>query len=129
MRLDSPPAQPPEVTAQMGAGGGGESQYGKMAAALRARMSGSPGAGSVADTARANPQGAMMTMAEGLKKLVNQMSQTNQGFAPYGSRILEILDAGMSAALGGEGAGGGAQLTPPPVPPQQGERPSGTFPG
>lgn len=55
-----------------------------------AQQSGAPGP---------SPSGDLMVQGEAIRRVVMQMSKNDQ-FAPYGKRILDILDEGMKAAAG-----------------------------
>ena len=113
--LDMLPKPDPSITSQQGQpqqapqGGG----LGSIAAQ---RPGGKPEPGAP------DPHGAVTTQVEAIKKVLEQMAQTEPLMAPFAARATAILDTGLSAVrsspqtpdTGAGDAGPGPQGTPPP---------------
>jgi hypothetical protein len=86
-QLDAPPPQPPGVTGQMGAGA---SPYAGASAALQKPQG---------DQGGTNPRGALVTMSDAIKKVLDQMAKMENGFSPFADRIRSLLDAGVGSVM------------------------------
>jgi hypothetical protein len=124
--LDQAPPQPPDVTGQQG-----QSPFSGVGAMLQKQGQGGPGAGG--PPGQPNPRGALVTMSDAIKKVLDQMAKMESGFSPFADRIRSLLDAGVGTVMSGGPPGSGSQSNAPSVmsPSQRPEQPgdSGSFPG
>jgi hypothetical protein len=125
--LDAAPPQPPDVSGQQG-----QSPFSGVGAMLQKQGQGGPGAGGGAPGG-VNPRGALVTMSDAIKKVLDQMAKMESGFSPFADRIRSLLDAGVGSVMSGGPPGSGSQSNAPSVmsPSQRPENPggSGSFPG
>jgi hypothetical protein len=99
VRLDQPPAQPPQVSSQMGAGAENPMQgIGQM-------LEKKEGPADFASMAKTHPQGALITRVEAVQKVLNETARMDQTMAPYCQRAIEILRSGLGEALKMQKAG------------------------
>jgi len=123
--LDQAPPQPPDVTGQQG-----QSPFAGVGSMLQKQGQGAPGAG---PPGQPNPRGALVTMSDAIKKVLDQMAKMESGFSPFADRIRSLLDAGVGSVMSGGPPGSGSQASQPSVmsPSQRPEQPgdSGGFPG
>lgn len=115
IRLDQPPPQPADVTAQSGSPNAG------IAAMLAQKASQSQGPpGDLSSPSAANPQGALIAQYQAVKKVVEQMARMDENFAPFARRAMAILEAGLGTSIS---QGKPGISTPPP-----GQEPSSNRP-
>jgi hypothetical protein len=123
--LDQAPPQPPDVTGQQGA-----SPFAGVGSMLQKQGQGSPGDG---PPGQPNPRGALVTMSDAIKKVLDQMAKMESGFSPFADRIRSLLDAGVGSIMSGGPPGSSSQGSAPAVmsPSQRPDQPgtSGSFPG
>ena len=121
LSFDETPKAPPEVSGQMG----GETEkmpfsgVGKM-------MADKPAPGG------ASPTGGLQAAGDAVEKVIDNMAQQAEVFAPYANRMKQILKAGLAevAKAGVGGKPGGESGRPPGVsakPPETGM--AAGFPG
>jgi len=139
--VGGPPPQPPSVTGQQGA------PLASVAQGIAARAAqgggGTPGVDDQSKNAidksyAAHPKGAFLAQTEILRKSLEQIGKTEEAFAPFAQRMIEIMrmgvdqvaksnpDAGPPAGAGQ--TAGGPVATKPPDGSQVGATAPG-FPG
>lgn len=116
--LDRPPLPSPDILSQQGAPPAPPPGTGL--GALVAKRPGQTGPAPGAP----DPNGAIVSQVEAIKKVLEQMASTEPMMAPFAARVTAILDSGIAAVRAApkapEGAGGdlgppsGAAGNPPP---------------
>lgn len=121
-RLDGPPPQPPNVTAQQGALTSVGAAMNRNVA--RGQQEGGP-PGELTSMAQSHPQGAILAQADAVEKLMRQMSRMSPLFAPFANRISVILRRGLGEILAEAEPAGVSSSAPEPFqgPVQQTNRP------
>ena len=127
--LDQAPPQPPDVTGQQGA-----SPFAGVGSMLQKQGQGSPGDG---PPGQPNPRGALVTMSDAIKKVLDQMAKMESGFGPFSDRIKSLLDAGLGVVMSAGPQPGASAGQPPSIqgpasnrPGEMGARaPGAGFPG
>ena len=121
LMLQRPPAPPPDVTAQTGAGPAGPSAS-TVAQGLMGAGAG-PAPGGPVPGGAANPAGAFLALSETMARFIKQGAQMSDIFQPYADRMLAILEAGTADVVKSQPQAG---QTPTPNSPPTGA--SGTEP-
>lgn len=101
MMLQRPPAPPPNVAAQTGAGPEQNPMAGVVSNIARQQApqpSPAPGAG-MAPGGAANPAGAFLAMQATMEKVLSQFGRMNQAFQPYADRALAVIQAGVAEVV------------------------------